>query len=658
MYKYKKTIIINNRRRRIFSKEKSNAEYILYKNDYITLNAYNKKTGGSLTSNNYKNPFNTIKRLLITGEKDEFDIPINIIDNFVMNYNFNNYYDSNYNEIIFNYLVNKSLIPSNTDKKYWVVLSYSSNSSKMKVHGYTEQEFKATVSEYIKNEFDIPINIITHNNTDDIICEYNHKYSDQISNYLKSNSYITEDTKKIIWVIIKYFNGNDKMKVQGYTKEEYNEEVIKNHLIIYGRYMTMQNFKLYCNIYHDTDSNCTKNTKNMINNFLTNYINITNHSIPTITMDYLKNSKYIYFNENSISNDRNIYKNLVNEGYYIYYIIHNITLDSNSKTHQEISTKYNKYIEGGYYELFTNIYFKCNKINKINSNIYDISFIYIPLNIEEVNNEIHNNNTSKNLKLYGIRTHLNMFLKYIGDGSNVSINDFNNLIGVPNNSYDNDHIIYYYNLANDTTKTIYNNMSNRYFIYTLKENYNCDVKNDYIENVVTFTCVKQFKDKNGNNISVLQYINKSIDITTNTNTKQKLIFYGLSRHLNMILKYYNINSSDINIDINHYINDFNDLIGVPNNYGKEYIIYYYNLANDTTKTIYNNMSNNYFIYTLNENYNYDVNEDYIENDVKFKCVKKFIDKNGNNISVSQYINASIDTTTGGQRKSQIKKNLK
>ena len=71
--------------------------------------------------------------------------------------------------------------------------------------------------------------------------------------------------------------------------------------------------------------------------------------------------------------------------YLTYYIIHNITLDSNSKTHQEISTKYNKYIEGGYYELFTNIYFKCKKINKINSNKYDISFIYIPLNIEEDN---------------------------------------------------------------------------------------------------------------------------------------------------------------------------------------------------------------------------------------------------------------------------------
>ena len=601
MYKYKKTIIINNRRRRIFSKEKSNAEYILYKNDYITLNAYNKKTGGSLTSNNYKNPFNTIKRLLITGEKDEFDIPINII---------------------------------------------------------------------------------TPNNTDDII--YNHKYSEQISNYLKSNSYITEDTKKIIWVIIKYFNNNDKMKVQGYTKEEYNEEVIKNHLIIYGRYMTMQKFLLYCNIYHNTDSNYTKY---MINNFLTNYINITNHSIPTITMDDLKNSKYIYFNENSISNDRNIYKNLVKEGYSIYYIIHDITLDSNSKTHQEISTKYNKYIEGGYYELFTNIYFKCKKINKINSNKYDISFIYIPLNIEEVNNEIHNNNTFDKLIFYGLRTHLNieevnneihnnntfdklkfyglsrhlnMILKYynINNSSDIDINDYinnyNNLIGVPNN-YDKEHIIYYYNLANDTTKTIYNNMSNRYFIYTLKENYNCDVKNDYIENDVTFKCVKQFEDKNGNNISVLQYINKSIDITTNT--QQKLKFYGLSRHLNMILKYYNINNSS-DIDINDYINNYNNLIGVPNNYDKEHIIYYYNLANDTTKTIYNNMSNRYFIYTLKENYNYDVKNDYIENDVTFKCVKKFIDKNGNNISVLQYINASIDTTTGGQRKSQIKKNLK
>ena len=69
MYKYKKTIIINNRKRRIFSKKKSNTEYILYKNDYITLNAYNKKTGGSMS--------NLIARKILSNEKNEFEIPKN-----------------------------------------------------------------------------------------------------------------------------------------------------------------------------------------------------------------------------------------------------------------------------------------------------------------------------------------------------------------------------------------------------------------------------------------------------------------------------------------------------------------------------------------------------------------------------------------------------
>jgi hypothetical protein len=159
MYKYKKTVIINNRRRRIFSKEKSNTEYILYKKEYITLNAYNKKTGGGLINNFLKK---------VIGEKNEFEIPRKNIDG--LNgfdekgnlkppdiYNENNskiiseYFKSDiillykYNEynsnLISKYLKSNLLIANDTDKKYWIITDYDKNKHIIKVRGYTTYEW-------------------------------------------------------------------------------------------------------------------------------------------------------------------------------------------------------------------------------------------------------------------------------------------------------------------------------------------------------------------------------------------------------------------------------------------------------------------------------------------------------------------------------------
>ena len=163
MYKYKKTIIINNRRRRIFSKEKSNTEYILYKNEYITLNAYNKKTDGGGGLGNY------LQRK-IKGEKDEFQIPYNdemwnssiskVNQNLKLNLPLNNFikldkyfmenindYHENISKIISTYLKSKRHIPDSNDK-LWIITKYTGNTGKpIEVKGYTQIEWDAYLNE-------------------------------------------------------------------------------------------------------------------------------------------------------------------------------------------------------------------------------------------------------------------------------------------------------------------------------------------------------------------------------------------------------------------------------------------------------------------------------------------------------------------------------
>ena len=162
MYKYKKTIIINNRRRRIFSKEKSNAEYILYKNEYITLNAYNKKTGGGLLSNfvpkifNKKTEFEILKNHVMLT-KLNYELYIYNHDSILLSkyLNSNNgvlykYYKNN-STIISKYLKENSKIDRNTDKKYWIIIKETY--STIIVHGYTMDEWIILYSKYIHNYY-------------------------------------------------------------------------------------------------------------------------------------------------------------------------------------------------------------------------------------------------------------------------------------------------------------------------------------------------------------------------------------------------------------------------------------------------------------------------------------------------------------------------
>ena len=148
MYKYKKTIIINNRRRRIFSKEKSNAEYILYKKEYITLNAYNKKTGGGLLINIVTRK---IKELIPEKEQqNEFDIPYNddkhnINDND--GYNYIDNYNTDISYKISTYLKKIGKIANSINKK-WIITDFSGNTGKpIKVKGYTDEEWNNEVNQ-------------------------------------------------------------------------------------------------------------------------------------------------------------------------------------------------------------------------------------------------------------------------------------------------------------------------------------------------------------------------------------------------------------------------------------------------------------------------------------------------------------------------------
>ena len=140
MYKYKKTIIINNRRRRIFSKEKSNTEYILYKKEYITLNAYNKKTGGG------SGLVNKIRGIFASSEKEkevntnEFAIPIiNDDGTFLIDFNAAkesiNIYDRNISSKIKEYLIKKQA-KFDDDITIWIIKSIIPNSIKVNVKGY------------------------------------------------------------------------------------------------------------------------------------------------------------------------------------------------------------------------------------------------------------------------------------------------------------------------------------------------------------------------------------------------------------------------------------------------------------------------------------------------------------------------------------------
>ena len=210
MYKYKKTIIINNRRRRIFSKEKSNTEYILYKKEYITLNAYNKKTGGGLLRF-IKHPMKMTKRMF-SVENNEFVIPskiihpCSIINKDGIGFGLNTYDEIN-SIIISDYLKSNADIDTNTDKK-WVITKYDKNNPNMNVKVYDKDGFEKTPETPEKAETD---NLISYGNMMFLQNYTNYcsklrispnavVYSKFISEYIHPEIY----SKNIL-----YFNSND-----------------------------------------------------------------------------------------------------------------------------------------------------------------------------------------------------------------------------------------------------------------------------------------------------------------------------------------------------------------------------------------------------------------------------------------------------------------
>ena len=229
MYKYKKTIIINNRKRRIFSKEKSNTEYILYKNDYITLNAYNKKTGGNLTKNNLLNPFNTAKRFL-KGEKDEFEIPnayiqeCSIYDDKMNKIGIGTYNKIN-SKIIFDYLISKSLINSNTDKTHWIITEYNENNeNNMKVKGFTENGWKLIEygkRKHLENIYNFYTKVYNNNNI-----KQNNLPKDAISSFNNIYLGINTDTDTDNILCFDNFFSLDNIK-------EYDKLITQNYYIYY-----------------------------------------------------------------------------------------------------------------------------------------------------------------------------------------------------------------------------------------------------------------------------------------------------------------------------------------------------------------------------------------------------------------------------------------
>lgn len=253
--------------------EKSNTEYILYKNDYITLNAYNKKTGGSMS--------NLIARKILSNEKNEFEIPI---DN-------KNQYNENISKKISTYLKQKWLIP-NSNNKLWII---TDNTNNIKVKGYTTDEINKQNSETSSQQILIVMEIDKANieyykiGMYKIYCNYYYKISD-----IKNNGKKYEITLK--------YTGIDKM-----NKEIKNQNTILE-LIRYGQEKHIENVKQYNNISDISD--ITDEQKTNFN------IKITNDA----------NNKYdikqlLYYYELANDDGINAYNKLNNDGYFIYTLI-------------------------------------------------------------------------------------------------------------------------------------------------------------------------------------------------------------------------------------------------------------------------------------------------------------------------------------------------
>jgi len=95
--------------------------------------------------------------------------------------------------IIFDYLISKSLINSNTDKTHWIITKYNENN--MKVKGFTENVWELELTEYekrthLKNIYNFYTKFYNNN------IKQNNLPKDAISSF--NNIYLSKDTDKIL----------------------------------------------------------------------------------------------------------------------------------------------------------------------------------------------------------------------------------------------------------------------------------------------------------------------------------------------------------------------------------------------------------------------------------------------------------------------------
>ena len=340
MYKYKKTIIINNRRRRIFSKEKSNTEYILYKKEYITLNAYNKKTGGGmLNAAAISNPINFITRLGKDSDAiEEFDdIKISDIETYLLKIKFeiisdiNRYFKKNEAGFIQN--INLSNINLSNINDYLSTI-------KSKI----ESDIKLNLLFNLEEIKKYVLKIKSPNISDINLEPYNLGASQILLSYLISQS-LLKSTNNRVWIITS--NDKVKLKLKGYNSESafFNERNLEKELIKYGT--------------NDEKLN-----------------NLIKEKFGTFIFDSLKaDITLLKFNTASYINadGRQNYDELASDNNaYIYYYTTDYNILSTLGLNHIL-------IEGEDYKLF-NSTFRCIKINvtKTDDNFtYDILFKYI-----------------------------------------------------------------------------------------------------------------------------------------------------------------------------------------------------------------------------------------------------------------------------------------
>ena len=339
MYKYKKTIIINNRRRRIFSKEKSNTEYILYKKEYITLNAYNKKTGGGTMIKYITNPANTLKRIFSDSYSiSEFDINYFDIINYMTSNNKLqhgiNTYNFDLSHIISSYLKDISKINTGNNK-IWIITEINGNN--LKVNGFND-----------KNEYDNHIDDL--NSKDNLI---NYGELDTNIEYVKSTfpKIITneiEPTPVKLKKLLK-FNTENYITEKGY--EVYNElygegiyiyiyttnyEILNrtnntNKILKEGEEYEFYNCKFRCDKIYATEHGITGNghgesQKNFKYDILFKYISKLNTECEIIKFGENNNKSFInydnklYYNCLVSHDGRKVYDKLNINGCYIYLV--------------------------------------------------------------------------------------------------------------------------------------------------------------------------------------------------------------------------------------------------------------------------------------------------------------------------------------------------